>query len=86
MTKRLKRPHKNLMILEAGYIYCTRHNINYETFVNENFMSPDFDCDEGSEFDNICKDLRHYRTYDYVLKEITDNEYELCIEKFGQDD
>lgn len=28
----LKRDYKNLMILEAGYIYCKRHDINYDTF------------------------------------------------------
>jgi hypothetical protein len=38
----------------------------------------------SSEFDNICKDLRMYRHFDsYKLIEITD-EYEICIDEFGE--
>ena len=84
-NRKLKRTHKGLMICEAGFIYCIRHNIEYETFINDVFMADKIDCEEGSEFDNICKDLRYFRHTDYVLKEITESEYELCVDKFGQD-
>jgi hypothetical protein len=48
-------------------------------------MSYEFDSKEGSEFDNICKDLRYYRYFDsYTLVEITEDEYEMCIDKFGE--
>ena len=77
----LKQSHKNLMILEAGYLYCKRHNLNYEKFddlvIAEYFQS--------NEFDNICKDLRCYRRFkSYVLTEITEDEYEMCVDKFGE--
>lgn len=82
---KLKRSHKNLMILEAGYIYCKRYNINYDTFINDVFMTEQFDCSDGSEFDNICKDLRCYKYFDsYRLIEITNDEYEMCVNKFGE--
>jgi hypothetical protein len=83
--RKLKRSHKNLMTIEAGYIYCKRHNLNYETFIDDVFMTEQFDCGEGSEFDNICKDLRCYKYFDsHKLIEITDDEYEMCIDKFGE--
>jgi hypothetical protein len=73
------------MVLEAGYIYCKRHNLDYECFIDDVFMSEQFDSSEGSEFDNICKDLRCYKYFDsYRLIEITDDEYEVCIDKFGE--
>jgi hypothetical protein len=84
-NKRLKRSHKNLFLLEAGFIFCKRRGIKYsdETFA-EFFLSPDFKDKEDSEYDNICKDLRMYRYFDnYELKEITQEEYEACIEEFG---
>lgn len=82
---KLKRNHKNLMILEASYIYCKRHNINYDTFIDDVFMTQQFNCSNGSEFDNICKDLRCYKYFDsYKLIEITDDEYEMCVNKFGE--
>ena len=82
--RRLKRSYKNLMIIEAGYIYCKRHNLDYETFIDDVFMTEEFDCSEGSEFDNICKDLRYYGDISYELIEITDDEYEMCVDKFGE--
>ena len=83
--RKLKKSHKNLMIIEAGYIYCKRHNLNYETFIDDVFMTDEFHCEEKSEFDNICKDLRMYRHFDsYTLIEITDDEYEMCVDEFGQ--
>lgn len=85
--RKLKRGHKNLYILEAGFIYCKRRGVEYndDEFIKEVFMKEDFDCEEGSEFDNICKDLRHYRhNISYELKEITDEEYEMCIDEFGK--
>jgi hypothetical protein len=82
--KILKRSHKNLMIIEASYIYCKRHNLEYEKFIEDVFMKADFDTSEGSEFDNICKDLRMARYYNsYKLVEITDEEYDICVDKFG---
>lgn len=83
--RKLKRTHKNLMIIEASYIYCKRHNLDYETFIDNVFMTEHFDSSEGSEFDNICKDLRCYKYFDsYKLIEITDDEYEMCVNKFGE--
>ncbi len=85
--RKLKRNHKNLYILEAGYIYCKRRNIEYndDQFIDEIFMTDSFNSSEGSEFDNICKDLRCYRYLDsYKLIEITDDEYEMCIDEFGE--
>jgi hypothetical protein len=83
--KKLKRTHKNLMISEASYIYCKRHNLDYNTFIDDVFMNDQFDCSDGSEFDNICKDLRYYTYSDsYKLIEITNDEYEMCIDKFGE--
>jgi hypothetical protein len=83
--RKLKRSHKNLMVIEAGCVYCKRHGLDYETFFDDVFMSYEFDSREGSEFDNICKDLRFYRYLDsYTLVEITEDEYEMCIDKFGE--
>ena len=87
--RKLKRSHKNLFILEAGYIFCKRRGIEYNDskFIDDIFMTDSFDSSEGSEFDNICKDLRCYRYFDsYVLVEITEDEYEMCIDEFGEDD
>lgn len=82
--KILKGSHKNLMILEAGYIFCKRHNINYDTFIDDVFMKEEFNSSEGSEFDNICRDLRSYkRIRTYSLLEITDDEYNYVVDKFG---
>jgi hypothetical protein len=73
------------MVIESGYVYCKRHGLDYETFFDDVFMSYEFDSKEGSEFDNICKDLRYYRYFDsYTLVEITEDEYEMCIDKFGE--
>lgn len=86
--RKLKRSHKNLMILEAGYIYCKRRDIEYDDikFIDEVFMTDGFDNSEGSEFDNICKDLRMYRHFDtHKLIELTEDEYEMCVNKFGED-
>ena len=55
-NKILKRSHKNLMIIEASYIYCKRHNLFYDTFIDKVFMAENFDSSEGGEYDNICKD------------------------------
>lgn len=75
------------MVLEAGYIYCKRRGIEYsdDRFIDGIFMTEQFDSSEGSEFDNICKDLRCYKYLDsYKLIEITDDEYEMCIDEFGE--
>lgn len=85
IKKILKRTHKSLFWIEACYIYCKRHNIDYDTFIdNDLFLSDDFDCSENSEFDRICKDLRCYRYFEsHKLIEITDDEYDMCVDKFG---
>jgi hypothetical protein len=85
--RKLKRSKKNLFILEAGYIYCKRRGIEYndDRFIDEIFMNEQFDSSEGSEFDNICKDLRCYKYFDsHKLIEITNDEYEMCINEFGE--
>jgi len=82
--KRLRRSHKNLMIIEAGFIYCKRHNLIQETFIDDVFMTES--SLDDVEFNNICKDLLCYKYYDsYKLIEITDIEYEMCVDKFGAD-
>ena len=74
------------MIHEAGYIYSLRHGIDFSRFTEDYFLQPDFPCDQGSEFDNICQDLRKYRYFDwYELHEISEEEYQLCLDKFGTD-
>jgi len=82
--KRLKRSHKNLMFLEAGYIWCKRRNIQYtHDDFEQIFMLESFQSEEGSEFDNICKDLRMFRYFEnYQLQEITVEEYEMCVDEF----
>ena len=83
--RKLKRTHKNLMIIEAGFIYCKRNNIEFDAdyFIDNIFMTEEFHDD--IKFDNICEDLRCYRYYEkYKLKEITEEEYELCVDMFGE--
>jgi len=83
--RKLKRSHKNLMIIEASFIYCKRHNLNQETFIDDVFMSENFDSGENGEFDKICKDLRYYKySTSHRLIEITDIEYEMCVDEFGE--
>jgi len=82
--KKLKRTHKNLMIFEAGFIYCKRHNLEYDTFIDDVFMTEEFNCEENSEYDNICKDLRFYKFNSYKLIEITEDEYESVVDEFGE--
>ena len=73
------------MVLEAGYIYCKRYNLNFETFIDV-FMSEEFNSSEGSEFNNICIDLRSYQYINsYKLIEITEAEYDMCVCKFNDD-
>jgi hypothetical protein len=86
MGKILKRQHKNLFIFEAGYIWCKRRGIEYtdDGFIDDIFMAGDFECMSGSEFDNICKDLRSFRHFDsYNLIEISEKEYEDCVDFFN---
>ena len=83
---KLKRSHKNLMVIEAGFIYCHRHNLDNKTFIDDVFLTEDFESCDGSEFDNLCKDLRFYRHYeDYEPITITESEYNMCINEFGKD-
>jgi hypothetical protein len=84
MKKKLKLDYKALMIDEAGFIYSLRHGLNNETFFDEVFMTEEFDCEMDSEFDNICIDLRLNTVLDnYTSKEITQVEYDLCVDRFG---
>ena len=83
---KLKRTHKNLMLDEASFLYCKRHNINLtlDEFFDQIFMTEDFD--KEGEWDKIAKDLSFYKqstVYEYELKEITEEEYDLCVKKFG---
>jgi len=80
---KIKRSHKALMIYEAGFIYCKRHDLNYERF-DEDVLSIVLG-EENVEYDNICDDLRKYRYYEtYKLVELTEEEYDLCVSKFGE--
>lgn len=84
--KILKRTqHKNLYLLEAGYIFCKRHNIEYindDNFANNIFMTPLLD-EYTDEYDRICEDLRCFRYYDwYNLEELTVDEYDMCVDYF----
>lgn len=86
IERKLKRAHKGLNILEAGFIWCLRRDIEYndDDFIDNYFMTENFNSSEGSEFDNICKDLRSYRYREnYIPITVTDIEYELCIDEFG---
>lgn len=84
MEKILKLEHKNLALFEAGFLYCKRHNLDYETF-DIMYMLDEFDSSENSEFDKICKDLRSYRkNKSYSLVEITEDEYDECVNKFNE--
>ena len=77
--KILKKDYKGLMIIEAEFIYSKRHNINNKLFIGDVFLSDGFD-----EIDDICSDLRFHRVIaNYTLKTITDEEYDMCVEKFG---
>ena len=85
--RKLKRQHKNLFVLEAGFIYCKRRNVDYDSdkFIDEVFMTSEFNLGENSEFDKICKDLRSYRYFEtYSLVEISEDEYEMCVDEFGE--
>jgi len=83
--RKLNISHKALMIFEASYIYCTRHHLKYETFIDDVYMTENFDSSDNSEFNKIGKDLRSYRhSPSYKLTEITDQEYETCIDYFGE--
>jgi len=85
--KKLKLSYKALMIDEACLIYSNRHGLDSETFFDEVFMTKEFDCEMDSEFDNICIDLRLNTMLDnYTLKEITQDEYDLCVDQFGSVD
>jgi hypothetical protein len=84
--RKLKRTHKNLMIIEAGFIYCKRNDIEFDidNFIDNIFMTDEFH-DTNNEFDSICDDLRCYRYYEkYKLKVITEEEYESCVDMFGE--
>lgn len=84
MLEKLNHSPKKLMILEAGFVYCLRHELCYNSFMDDVFMSEDFDLSDGSEFNNICEDLRFFRHSDfYQLKELTVLEYEKCLAKFN---
>lgn len=84
MSRLIKISYKGLMIFEAGYVYCKRHNLNYDTFIDDVFLKETFNCSVNSEFDNICKDLRHFRRGQHKLVELTEEEYEDCVEVFGE--
>ena len=79
--RKLKITHKALMIFEAGFIYCKRHELDYNDFDN---MLESFDDKQWDELDVICKDLRFYRrVQNYKCVTVTDSEYDECVDKFG---
>ena len=90
--RKLSRGNKSLMTIEAGYIYCMRNekadmlSMDKDQFADkfiDMYLFDDFGDD--SEIDKICKDLRAYRRISgYELKEITQVEYELCVDRFGE--
>lgn len=83
--RKLKISHKALMFVEASYIYCNRHGIDYDSITDDEFIIL-LDTDKTNEFDNICKDLRCYRHCEkYTLIEITEDEYDMCVDKFGDE-
>jgi hypothetical protein len=85
-TRLLKRVHKHLHIYEAAFVYITRHKLNMseDYFIDNILMSDNFSSNSMQEFDNLAKDLLCYRTYDsYKLIELTIDEYESAVDKFG---
>lgn len=83
----LSRTRKALFILEAGFIYCKRRGIEYSDniFIHGIFLSDEFNNSQSDEFEKICKDLRSYRYFkSYDLIEITEDEYENCVDEFGE--
>jgi len=85
--KILKISHKAIMIFEASYIYCKRHNIDLDpdTFITDVYVPSD-NKDMDKEIDDICKDLRSFRrsSFDYELRHITVDEYEMCYDYFNK--
>lgn len=81
MKEILKKNHKNLMIIEACFLYNNRHNLN---LTEEEIILSVVGEDDG-EIDRICKDLRFYRYYEYYkLEEITEEEYDLVCKEFNK--
>ena len=91
-NRKLKSSHKNLRIEEAGFIYCNRRNINwnFDQFIEKIFLSEEFDKD-SDEFERITKDIRfrdsssRFRPTE-SLGELTDIEWELILNEFGDVD
>lgn len=84
--KRLKISRKGLTIIEASFIYCKRYNLNISIneFLDSFYSDDNFDEKQDIIYEDICEDLRCFRRFkDYSLKEITVEEYDLCVEEFG---
>lgn len=70
------------MFIEALFVYCLRHNLDYE----QQLVDMSFLVEENEELENLTKDLRFYRTFKtYKAVTLTDEEYELCVDKFGEE-
>ncbi len=83
-NRKLKTTRKDLMVLEAAYIYCKRYDLDYEFFI-EDLLIDEISDVHNIEMYNIRKDLHLYKNIpDYILVEISDSEYEMCIDKFGE--
>lgn len=81
--EKLKIPYKGLLIYEAGYIYFKRHNLDFTDFDNIIF---EIDSLDKGEFKKISDDLRYYLyKSNYVLQEITLQEYKEVVELFNTD-
>ena len=84
--RRIHRNRKGLMFIEAGFIFCKRHDLDYKSFFDKFYITEEFIENDDLEFEAICKDLRMFRYIDgYELKELTIEEYEMCVDIFGAD-
>lgn len=82
--RKLKLSHKNLMIIEASFIYCKRYNLNFDNFIDYNHFM-DLCEDKSKELDDLATDLRCYRYFEsHKLITLTVEEYELCVDEFGE--
>ena len=92
MSRRSKKSHKNLRLVEGSFIYCRRHELenNFELFMDNHFMKEGFDGDK--EFEKILTDIR-WRSMNRIvdekhswIHELTEEEWNLLLEKFGEDE
>lgn len=74
--------HKH-WLLETSYIYCNRHQLDFETFIEDVFISNVFNNGVNDEFECIYQELQNIATIpNYQLKYITEVEYYKCVVNF----